>query len=275
MPLTAESTTKFADAKGVKIHYHEAGTGPALIMVSGTGAGATAWGQNKYNIEDLSRHFRVILYNPPPVGLSDKTITSNAPRHAFYAKILLDFMDTLGIERAHLYGGSPGGLQVIKFAVEYPQRAGKLILQCVPGIGPSLFTPWPWEGARLTQVVAREPTYENVVEQIKSMVPREDKRSEEIIMDRYQAAIDQETNEARKRITGPMENLVPELPKISQPTLVIWGLHERDVPLDFGLKLSIMIPNARFHVYGDGCGHFPQYERAKEFNRLVTDFLLH
>ena len=70
-----------------------------------------------------------------------------------------------------------------------------------------------------------------------------------------------------------MEDLVLHLGKISQPTLVIWGLHERDVPLDYGLKLAMTIPNARFHVYGGGTGHFPQFERADEFNRLVTSFL--
>jgi pimeloyl-ACP methyl ester carboxylesterase len=272
--LTAESTTRFAYANGVTIHYHEAGSGPVLIMVPGTGAGASAWGQNRYNIEDLSRQFRVILYNPPPVGQSDKTLVSEAPRNAFYAQILVDFMDTLAIEKAYLYGGSPGAAQVIRFALDYPERVGKLILQCVPGIGPSYFTPFPWEGARLTQIVAKEPTFENVVKQIESMVPRPERRTQEIIMDRYEAAVDKDINEARLRINGPLENLTMELGKISQPTLVIWGLHERDVPLDFGLKLAVSIPNARFHVYGNDTGHFPQFERAKEFNRLVATFLL-
>lgn len=272
--LTAESTTRFADAKGVRIHYHEAGSGPVLIMVSGTGAGASAWAQNKYNIEELSRRFRVILYNPPPVGQSDKTLVSDQPRHRFYAGILRDFMDTLGISKAHLYGGSPGASQVIRLALDDPGRVDKLILQCVPGIGPSYFTPAPWEGARLTQVVARDPSYENVAAQVASMIPRPERRTEEIIQDRYLAANDPAANEARARITGPQENLTPELGNITQPTLVIWGLHERDVPLDFGLKLAVSIPNARFHVYGNDTGHFPQFERAHEFNRLVTSFLL-
>jgi 4,5:9,10-diseco-3-hydroxy-5,9,17-trioxoandrosta-1(10),2-diene-4-oate hydrolase len=274
MTLTAENTTKFASAQGVKIHYHEAGSGPALIMVPGTGAGASAWGQNKYNIEYLSRNFRVILYNPPPIGQSEKTLVSDAPRHPFYAQILLDFMDELGVAKANLYGGSPGGAQVIRLAVDHPERVNKLILQCVPGIGPSYFTPSPWEGARLTQVVGSEPSYENVVAQIEAMVPRPERRTDEMVLDRYNAAADSETNAARARITGPQENLTPVLGRISQPTLVIWGLHERDVPLDFGLKLAVSIPKARFHVYGHATGHFPQFERAAEFNRLVTEFLL-
>ena len=272
--LTYENTSKFADAKGVKIHYHEAGTGPALVMVPGTGAGASAWGQNRYNIEELSRHFRVILYNPPPVGGSDKTLESNAPRNAFYAQILADFMDELGIEKAHFCGGSPGAAQVIWLALAQPDRVDKLVLQCVPGIGPSYFTPFPWEGARLTGVAGRDPSYDNVLAQIGSMIPRPERRTQDVIMDRYTAANDEETNEARKRITGPGENLAPELAKIAQTTLILWGLNERDVPLDFGLKLAVSVPRSRFHVYGEGTGHFPQFERAEEFNSLVTGFLL-
>ncbi len=272
--LTYENTSKFADAKGVKIHYHEAGTGPVLIMVPGTGAGASAWSQNRYNIEELSRHFRVILYNPPPVGESDKTLESDAPRNAFYANILTDFMDELGIEKAHFCGGSPGAAQVIWLALNQPERVDRLILQCAPGIGPSYFTPFPWEGARLTGVAGRDPSYENVLAQIGSMIPRPDRQTQDIILERYNAANDEETNEARKRITGPQENMTSELGNIGHSTLIIWGLNERDVPLDFGLKLAASVPKSRFHIYGDRTGHFPQFERAEEFNSLLSGFLL-
>ena len=272
--LTFENTTRFADAKGVNVHYHEAGNGPALIMVPGTGAGASAWAQNRYNIEGLSRHFRVILYNPPPVGLSDKTLVSEAPRNQLYAGILRDFMDALDIEKAFLFGGSPGAAQVMRLSIDSAERVPKLVLQSATGVRPSYFTPAPWEGSRLTQVVGRDPSYENVTAQIEAMVPREDRRRPELLEDRYNAARDEETNAARRHITGPQESIMPDLEKITQPTLVIWGIAERDVPLDHGLRLAISIPNAHFHIYGNDTGHFPQFERPEEFNRLVTTFLL-
>ena len=110
---------------------------------------------------------------------------------------------------------------------------------------------------------------------MESMVPRDERRTRDVVMDRYNAAIDPETNAARPRITGPREDLSPDLPRITQPTLIVWGAHERDIPLDIGLRLATTIPNARFHVYGDRTGHFPNIERSREFNRLVADFLLH
>ena len=275
MTLTYGNTTRYAGVKGVKVHYHEAGDGLTLIMIPGTTVGASAWGLNRHNIGELSQRFRVILYNPPPVGESDKTIAYNGPLSTFYAQLLLDFMDTLGIEKAHLFGGTPGTGQIVRLAVDHPDRAGKLILQCGPGLGRSLFTPPPSEGARLSAAVRQNTTYENVLALMESMVPRDERRTRDVVMDRYNAAIDPETNAARPRITGPREDLSPDLPRITQPTLIVWGAHERDIPLDIGLRLATTIPNARFHVYGDRTGHFPNIERSREFNRLVADFLLH
>jgi 2,6-dioxo-6-phenylhexa-3-enoate hydrolase len=70
-----------------------------------------------------------------------------------------------------------------------------------------------------------------------------------------------------------MEDLVPQLGRISQRTLVIWGIEERDVPLDYGLKLARTIPDCRLHIFGGGTGHFPQFEHPEAFNQLLTTFL--
>src|SRR5690349_11239522 len=43
MALTKEQTDKFADVGGIRLHYNEAGSGPALICTHGGGPGANAW----------------------------------------------------------------------------------------------------------------------------------------------------------------------------------------------------------------------------------------
>ncbi len=275
MPLTAEETTRFTTAGGTKLHYHEAGQGPVLICVPATAMGASAWGQNRYNIDALSEHFQVLLLNLPPQGESDKSITYHGPRNAFYAGILRDFMDALGIDRAHLYGGSPGAAVCLRFAMDTPERVDKMVLDAPTGVGPSLFVPMPTEGAKRGQTVGQEPTLENFAELMKVYVPRDELRTEEFIRRRFAAAQDPEYQEARGRITGPMENLTPELHQVLAECLVIWGAADRDIPMDLGLKLVWLLPNAQLHVFGGGTGHWPHYEHANEWNRLVIDFLLH
>nr|WP_232336977.1 alpha/beta fold hydrolase [Mycobacterium kansasii] len=60
---------------------------------------------------------------------------------------------------------------------------------------------------------------------------------------------------------------------ITAPTLVLWTTHDPTADVSEGRRIASMIPGARFEVM-PGCGHWPQYEDAKTFNRLHLDFLL-
>jgi 4,5:9,10-diseco-3-hydroxy-5,9,17-trioxoandrosta-1(10),2-diene-4-oate hydrolase len=69
-----------------------------------------------------------------------------------------------------------------------------------------------------------------------------------------------------------MAPLLKDLAKVPHRTLVVWGRDDRTVPLDAGLILLNQLPDSRLHVFSK-CGHWAQWERAEEFNRLVETFL--
>jgi 2-hydroxy-6-oxonona-2,4-dienedioate hydrolase len=71
-----------------------------------------------------------------------------------------------------------------------------------------------------------------------------------------------------RNILGPAED-----GSIIAPTLVLWTSDDPTTAVTEGRRIASMIPNARFEVM-PGCGHWPQYEDAKTFNRLHLDFLL-
>lgn len=272
MTLTESNTSRTVDANGVLVQYHEAGAGPVLICVAATAFGATAWGQNRDNLAALSQHFRTLLVNLPPQGGSDKTVKSDGPRTIFYADVLRDFMDALDINKAHMYGGSPGAGPVLRFATRYPDRVDKVIADAPTGLGRSLFNPMPVEGARYTAAFADEPTMERLREVMEIQISRPELR-EEAVQLRYEAAHATGYQQARGNIGGPPENLLNFIQDVRAPTLIIWGAADRDVPMDRALAAMWAIPNARVHLFGAGCGHWPQYERAGEWNRLVIGFL--
>jgi 2-hydroxy-6-oxonona-2,4-dienedioate hydrolase len=60
---------------------------------------------------------------------------------------------------------------------------------------------------------------------------------------------------------------------ITAPTLVVWTSDDPTADVTEGKRIASMIPGARFEVM-PGCGHWPQYEDPKTFNRLHVDFLL-
>jgi len=64
-----------------------------------------------------------------------------------------------------------------------------------------------------------------------------------------------------------------EYGEIDAPTLVLWTSDDPTADVSEGRRIASMIPNAEFVVMDD-CGHWPQYERPEEFNRIHLDFLL-
>lgn len=66
---------------------------------------------------------------------------------------------------------------------------------------------------------------------------------------------------------------VAEYGAITAPTLVVWTSDDPTADVGEGKRIASMIPGARFEVMS-GCGHWPQYEDPKTFNRLHLDFLL-
>ena len=97
--------------------------------------------------------------------------------------------------------------------------------------------------------------------------------SDQLLQQRLKATLDHpEHLEARKKSKAGLEDLTPELSKVQAKTLVIWGRDDRFVPLDHALKFLWTIPDANLHIFSK-CGHWAQYEKADEFNRLVLDFL--
>jgi len=63
-----------------------------------------------------------------------------------------------------------------------------------------------------------------------------------------------------------------DLSSLTHRTLIIWGREDRVVPLDASFILLKVIQNARLHIFPK-CGHWAQWEKADEFNTLVTNFL--
>jgi pimeloyl-ACP methyl ester carboxylesterase len=60
--------------------------------------------------------------------------------------------------------------------------------------------------------------------------------------------------------------------RITQPTLVLWGEHDRVIPLSTGEDLSRRIPGARFELVR-GAGHLPLEEQPETCNRILAEFL--
>lgn len=107
----------------IKHHYLEKGTGETIIFLHGNGEDCTYF-QNQMDVFAEKYHVYAIDtrgHGKTPRG--DKPFTIRQ-----FADDLLDFMNDHQIEKAHLLGFSDGGNIAMIFAMKYPERVNRLIL---------------------------------------------------------------------------------------------------------------------------------------------------
>lgn len=276
MAHTEEGTSKFVQAGKVRVHYNEAGSGDPLVLIHGGGPGATGWSNYQRNVEELSKHFRCIMIDLPGFGKTDK-VRPDTGLFAFFAEVIRDMLNELKIDKAHFIGNSLGGGTALKFALDYPDRAGRLVLMG-PGGSVPLFTPWPSEGIKhlFSFYEGEGPTMAKLKAFIDVMVVDKSELTEALYEQRFKSATDPETVKnppLRMRKGMPLEELWKEnLAGLKHDVLLIWGREDRVIPLDMSLFLLNRIQKAQLHVFPN-CGHWAQWEKAPEFNRIVSGFI--
>jgi len=280
--LTEAGTSRFAHIQendlALRIHYNDAGSGDAVVMLHGSGPGASGWSNFHRNVEAfVAAGYRVILPDSPGWNKSDPIVCDKGSRADLNAKSLKGLLDTLDIQRAHFIGNSMGGANALAFALRYPERLHKLVIMGGGGVGPSLFQPMPLEGIKHLYGVYHAPTMENLRRMLDVFVYDPSTLTEELIQGRFEnmmAHREHLQNFVTSVAANPdwLPDMSGRLKEIAAPTLITWGRDDRFVPLDSGLRMLWGLPDAQMHVFSR-CGHWAQWEHAERFNRLVLDFL--
>ena len=273
MAVENEPQGKYLSADGLKLHYHDFGTGFPVICIHGAGPGASGWSNFKGNIAAFAEHHRTILFDMPQFGKSDKPVIKDE-RLKFIADKLNAFMAALGIEKAHFIGNSMGGQAALKLAVDYPNRVDKLV---VIGSGVikagSIFQPMPLEGIRNIAGYYKDsgPSVAKMRQLLESLVSNKSLITDDLVQERFEAANDPELIALAKHGAPGTEDLYFDLLKVKAKTLVVWGQDDRAGALDVGLFMLRRLPDARMHIF-PRCGHWAHVEYRDEFNHEVLNF---
>jgi 2-hydroxy-6-oxonona-2,4-dienedioate hydrolase len=276
--LTEDGTGRWVEAGGMKIHYHDVGQGPPLIMLHSVGpGGVTAWITFHKNLPVLSRYFRCIAMDMPNFAKTGPVVY-NEPVHNLQARTAHALMNAIGIEKAHLLGNSQGGQSAMVFASHYPERVDKLIFgacHIVTGGDTYLFGntrrtrryPRPVQGAQ-------PPTHDSIRSALADYIDNDALITEDLVDYLYRMATGRpDLAEARAKSTSTYYDHAPDLPKITAPALIIWGRYDRICPVEVGVKCLNHLRKSRLVVLND-CGHWVSFERPEEYNAFVLDFLL-
>lgn len=261
-----------ADAGGVKTNYLEAGEGPDVLLIHGSGPGVTAYANWRLVIPALAADFHVVAPDMVGFGFTDRPADVEYGVQT-WADQTVALMDSLDIEKASIVGNSFGGAIALRIAARHPDRVDRLVLMGTMGVSFPIT-----EG--LERVWGYEPSFENMRKVLDVFAYNRELVPDELAEVRYRASMQPGFQESfaamfpapRQRWVEAMATPEEDIRRLPHRTLIVHGREDQVIPVDTSLRLIQIIDNAELHVFGH-CGHWTQIEKSAEFNRLVRDFL--
>lgn len=276
--ITRESTSQTMVVDGHPVHFHDVGSGPALVLLHGGGPGASGWSNFHQNLPALSQSFRVLVVDQPGYGLSTKVPPVEESRSEFAMRLLVGLLDELGIAKAHVLGNSFGGRTALQVALHHPHRVDTLTLMGPAGGSLNIYTPEPSEGMKLLHdfFKAPGPSIDKMQAMVDTFLYDQSMSTPELVQGRYESATEPETRAFYEQfLSAPdtrEQELWRDLHKIKHRTLLMWGRDDRTNPFEGGLFMLKRMHDAQLHVF-PRCGHWVQFEQAAEFESVLTAFL--
>jgi pimeloyl-ACP methyl ester carboxylesterase len=269
--------SRFMEVDGVRLHYQEAGdpNAPPMILIHGFAASNLVW--SKVFLELAEAGYRVIAPDLPGYGYSAK------PRHLDYtiakqAEMVVSFLQQMEIERAVFLGSSYGAAIAATIALDHPDLVEKLVM--VGAVNNNKPTRY------LLMRLFGSPIIGDILSPLLVGSRRLLRIRMKRVYDRHSWVLDERRVDARHlplRTRGAhraiirtvrrwdAERVSREAHLLTQPTLLIWGDTDREVPLQDGERLHEAIPGSRLIVFRE-CGHLPHEEYPGEFVAVVKNF---
>lgn len=255
-----------------EIHLKEAGAGPAVVFLHGSGPGASGGSNFRQNIHAfVDAGFRVILPDLIGYGASSKPEGIDYTLQLF-TDTVYDALRQHGIVRASLIGNSLGGGIAIQMTLDHPEFADRLVLMA-PGCIEEQADYFKMPG--IAKMVSGFGSPDFSVEEQKRLISNlvhpdfASNIPDALVAERFAVAKTQ-PKDVLARMRTP--DLGPRLGEIDQPVFVLWGRNDEFCPESGARYFLEQCRDARCITFAR-TGHWVQVERAYEFNRYAVAFL--
>lgn len=262
----------FAEGGGARLYYEVYGQGEPLLLIMGLGANHLSWTPQ---VPVYSREFRVIVFDNRGTGQSD------FPQDAEYTiPVLADdaaaLLDALGVDSAHVYGVSMGGMIAQEMALRHPDRVRSLILGATSPGGPNAVAPQPEALSSLIEQGAAVDRSVNAALLGVLFSPGFVAEHGSELTSAFQGMGDypptsREAYRAQLQAAA-RHDTYDRLPDIEAPTLVLHGTDDPLLPAGNARILAERIPGAKL-VLLEGARHGYLLEKQAEADAAVLDFL--
>jgi pimeloyl-ACP methyl ester carboxylesterase len=270
------ATERFIDVDGLRTRLFEEGSGPATLLLHGASLGSSCdvWSGNLQPL--AARGLRVIAPDLPGFGE-----TTNSADHSvgFRVRFVLQLLDALGIDRAHVVGHSQSGQLAVRLGIEHPERVGRIVALGTASLLPPLPDSGAGDAAEGDDGGMEEPTPIEVRRQLADTLFDHTRITADAVALRHRmslgknfaAFIARRAAKPGDRKTKETKPLWQRLDEVKVPMRLIYGRQDRAAERRATLARQ-RYPGLDLHLV-DRCRHLVQWDSPAEFAALTADFL--
>lgn len=261
--------------RGARVRYVEVGRGPVLVLLHDMLSSSLEWDDV---VTQLARKFRVVTIDLPGHGESEKLPPSHF-RYGFdaFADAIIDVIAALGTARVHLCGRALGALVAITVAAKYPAVVDRLAL-----VAPDVYerrrpwteraAGWPVVGSVFYKQLFGHALFSRYFRAQLADRSRMNTARVDALFASFDEPAAREAAYATLLALQDTRSVVARLARVSAPTLVISGRHDRFASVTAGRKLARELERGRFEVLE--CAHSPAEEIPDTLVSVLGEFLL-
>lgn len=237
--------------------FVDEGQGQVLMLLHGLFGALSNW---EAVVNRFSANFRVLIPMLPIYEMPIKDAGLEGLR-----KFVEEFVAAMKLEDMIIMGNSLGGHVGLLYILANPSKVSKLVLTGSSGL---------FENG-MGGSYPRRGSYDYVKERVVYTFYDPQVASQELVDEVFETtkSIPKAMRIVAIAKSAQRNNLANDLPKITVPTLLVWGLNDTITPPMVAHEFNRLIPNSELQFI-DKCCHAPMMEHPDRFNELMEDFLL-
>lgn len=260
--------TKTIKVNNISVCYAEAGEGETVILLHGFPENLQEW----YAVMPLlAKQFHVVAPDMKGMGKTDGPEGDYSQKGM--AKFLIDFMDSIGVDKAHIVGNDIFLSLAFEMTVTYPDR----VLSLAVGDGniypdmPISFEIKALKNKTLGGMMGITPSslglWWTYVRANSKKIPQEIYR--DILADFNTKKVKRRGPQIFNAFGKYNKEVVVKLHTVKQPVLIFWGAKDPFVPVATAYKLQKNLPHAKLSIFHDS-GHFAMHDNPLLFAHTIT-----
>lgn len=237
--------------------FVDEGAGKVLLLLHGLFGALSNW---EGVVNRFSKNYRVVIPMLPIYEMPIKEAGLDGLR-----KFVEDFVAFKNLNNLTIMGNSLGGHIALLYTLANREKVEKLILTGSSGLfEDSMGGSYPKRG-----------NYEYIRERVAYTFYDPSVASKDLVDEVFETtkSIPKCMRIVAIAKSAQRHNMAEDIPNITAPTLLVWGLNDTITPPIVAHEFNRLIPNSRL-TFIDKCSHAPMMEHPEKFNEVVEEFLV-